>query len=47
MKRILSFLLVMALVCAMLPVQALAATSGTTGSCTWILNDTELTIIGN
>ncbi|MBQ3215823.1 MAG: hypothetical protein IJB11_06880 [Oscillospiraceae bacterium] len=48
MKRFLSFILAAVLIFSLLPpLPARAATSGTTGSCTWTLNGTELTISGN
>ena len=50
MKKVLAILLSVLLLFAALPLGALsvsAATSGTTGSCTWTLNGTELTISGN
>ena len=51
-KKLLSFLLTAALVLSFLPLGLLdmtasAATSGTTGECTWSLNGTVLTISGN
>ncbi len=49
MKRILSTLLIFVLLISAVPISltASAATSGTTGDCTWTLNGTELTISGN
>ncbi len=50
MKKIGSILLVLMLLCTMLSTFALpaaAATSGTTGDCTWTLDGTVLTISGN
>jgi len=51
MKKILSVLLSLALLCAYMPLGAVsvaAATSGTTGDCTWTLDDNgHLTISGN
>ncbi|MBQ6947444.1 MAG: leucine-rich repeat domain-containing protein, partial [Clostridia bacterium] len=49
MKRILSTLLIFVLLIAAVPISltASAATSGTTGDCTWTLNGAELTISGN
>ncbi len=47
MKRIISMLLAAMLLLGMMPTFAFAATSGTTGDCTWTLNGTELTISGN
>lgn len=51
-KKLLSFLLTAALVLSFLPLGLLdmtasAATSGTTGECTWSLDGTVLTISGN
>ena len=50
MKKLLSILLSVLLLCACLPLGAVpvaAATSGTTGDCTWVLDGTHLTISGN
>lgn len=50
MKKILSIVLTLAVVFGMfigIELPVFAATSGTTGDCTWILNGTELTISGN
>ena len=50
MKRLASGILCIAIVlCAMvcMPIKADAATSGTSGSCTWTLDGTTLTIFGN
>ena len=52
MKKILSILLAMLLMFSVMPTElftitASAATSGTTGSCTWTLDGTTLTISGN
>ena len=50
MKKLLSVLLTVALLCACVPLGAIpvaAATSGTTGDCTWTLDGTHLTISGN
>ena len=50
MKKLLAILTSILLLCAMLPLSALsvtAATSGTTGDCTWRLDGTHLTISGN
>lgn len=50
MKKCLSVLLAVLLLAAAIPLGAVnvsAATSGTTGNCTWVLNGTALTISGN
>ena len=50
MKKVLSTLMIVALLLSMLfaiIIPASAATSGTTGDCTWSLDGTELTISGN
>ncbi len=50
MKRIISTLIIVVLLIGLMPtiaIPAFAATSGTTGDCTWTLNGTELTISGN
>ena len=50
MKKILSMILAVVLIFAVLPLGAItasAATSGTTGDCTWTLDGTVLTISGN
>ena len=51
MKKFLSMVLALLLVVSVVPgginLTASAATSGTTGDCTWTLNGTELTISGN
>ncbi|MBQ0083561.1 MAG: leucine-rich repeat protein, partial [Clostridiales bacterium] len=51
MKKPLAIILTVCLIVAMFPLGAFTAsaagTSGTTGSCTWTLNGTELTISGN
>lgn len=50
MKKLLSVLLAFLLLATIIPLGAFsvsAATSGTTGNCTWVLNGTALTISGN
>ena len=50
MKKLLAIFTSVLLLCAMLPLGAVgvsAATSGTTGDCTWTLDGTHLTISGN
>ena len=50
MKRTLSVLLALVFLLTALPITAVpvsAATSGTTGDCTWVLDGTHLTISGN
>lgn len=50
MKKLIAIFTSVLLLCAMLPLSAVgvsAATSGTTGDCTWTLDGTHLTISGN
>ena len=49
-RKMLAILTSVIMLCAMLPLSAMsvsAATSGTTGDCTWTLDGTHLTITGN
>ena len=50
MRKMLSIVLAFLMLLTMVPMGAIAvsaATSGTTGDCTWVLNGTQLTISGN
>ena len=47
MKKLFTVLTAIFLLCACLPLSVSAATSGTTGDCTWKLEGTHLTISGN
>ena len=50
MKKLYAILLSLAMLLTLIPMGAIpvaAATSGTTGDCTWVLDGTHLTISGN